>query len=103
MYTPDLLTAFFTVVMIIAALATVFLFRNRRLQLKAAWFTLGFSILLVGVLYLRFFLMSWAHENYTGQFGIHLVWPHFFIFFAALSVYNIRKDERLVRSMDRIR
>jgi prepilin signal peptidase PulO-like enzyme (type II secretory pathway) len=103
MYTPDLLTAFFTVVMMISGLATVFLFRNRRLQLKAAWFTLGFSILLVGVLYLRFFLMSWAHENYTGQFGIHLVWPHFFIFFAALSVYNIRKDERLVRSMDRIR
>jgi len=103
MYTPDLLTAFFTVVMIIAALATVFLFRNRRLQLKAALLTLAFSILLVGVLYLRYFLLSWAHENYTGQFGIHLIWPHFLILFAALSVYNIRKDERLVRSMDRIR
>ena len=103
MYTPDLLTAFFTVVMIIAALATVFLFRNRRLQLKAACLTLGFSILLVGVLYLRYFMFSCAHEYYSAQFGIHFIFSHFFIFFAALSVYNIRKDERLVRSMDRIR
>lgn len=103
MYTPDLLSAFFTVLMMLSALVTVFLFRNRKLQLKAAWITLGFSILTVGVLYLRYFLMSLGHENYLGRFGIHFLWPHFFIFFAALSVFYIRKDERLVRSMDRIR
>ena len=103
MYTPDLLTAFFTIVMVLSGLVTLFLFNNRKLQLKAAWLTLVFSILLVGVLYLRYFLLSMAHENYTGQFGIHLIWPHFLILFAALSVYNIRRDERLVRSMNRIR
>ena len=103
MFTPDLLTAFFTVAMMVLGLATVFLFNNRKLQLKAAWLTLGFSILLVGVLYLRYFLLSCAHENYTGQLGINLIWPHFLILYAALSVFNIRKDERLVRSMDRIR
>lgn len=103
MYTPDLLTAFFTIVMVLSGLVTLFLFNNRKLQLKAAWLTLGFSILLVGVLYLRYFLLSMAHENYTGQFGIQLIWPHFLILSAALSVYNIRRDERLVRSMNRIR
>ena len=103
MFTPDLLTAFFTVAMMVLALATVFLSNNRKLQLKAAWLTLGFSILAVGVLYLRYFLLSWAHENFVGQFGIHFIWPHFLILYAALSVFNIRKDERLVRSMDRIR
>lgn len=102
-YTPDLLTAFFTVGMMISGLVTVFLFRNRKRQLKAAWITLGFAILAVAVLYLRYLLLSMAHDNYIGQFGIHFIWPHFFIFFAALSVINIRKDERLVRSMDRIR
>ena len=100
---PDLLTAFFTIVMVLSGLVTLFLFNNRKLQSKAAWLTLVFSILLVGVLYLRYFLLSMAHENYTGQFGIHLIWPHFLILFAALSVYNIRRDERLVRSMNRIR
>lgn len=89
--------------MVLSGLVTLFLFNNRKLQLKAAWLTLGFSILLVGVLYLRYFLLSMAHENYTGQFGIQLIWPHFLILSAALSVYNIRRDERLVRSMNRIR
>lgn len=103
MYTPDLLTAFLTVVTMILGLITVFLYKNRKLQLNAAWLTLGLSILTVGVLYLRYFLLLSAHENYTGQFGIHFVWPHFFIVYSALSVYNIRKDERLVSSMDRIR
>lgn len=103
MYINDLLTAFFTIVMVLSGLGTLFLFKNRKLQLKTAWLTLVFSILLVGVLYLRYFLMSMAYENYTGQFGIHLIWPHFLILFAALSVYNIRRDERLVGSMNRIR
>lgn len=103
MYTPDLLTAFFTVLMMVCGLGTLLLFKNRKLQLKGAWLTLCFSILAVAVLYLRYFLLSWSNEKYTGQFGIYFVWPHFLIFLAALSVYNIRKDERLVRSMDRIR
>jgi hypothetical protein len=103
MYTPDLMTAFFTIIMMISGLITVFLFKNRRLQLKTAWITLFAAILAVGVLYLRYFLLSLSNDNYTGQFSIHFLWPHFFVIFAALSVYNIRKDERLVRSMNRIR
>jgi hypothetical protein len=102
-YTPDLLTAFFTIGMMTSALVTVFLFNHRKRQLKAAWVSLTFAILAVLALYLRYFILSNAHENYIGQFGIHFIWPHFFILFSGLSVFNIRKDERLVRSIDRIR
>lgn len=103
LYAPDLLTAFFTGVMMIAGLVAVFSFRHRGLQLKVAWITLISSVLSVGVLYLRYFLLLWSQSNYSGKFGIHFLWPHLFIIFSALSVYNIRRDERLVRSMNRIR
>ena len=53
LYAPDLLTAFFTGVMMIAGLVAVFSFRHRGLQLKVAWITLISSVLSVGVLYLR--------------------------------------------------
>lgn len=93
-----------TVSIAVVALLAVFQFRNRQLQAKLSRGTMALSfvlLVLAGILfYLEYDAIAPGSEIEV-EFGI--VPPILAIIFAALATRNIRKDEKLVRSADRLR
>lgn len=81
------------------ALAGIFLFKNRPVQVKIAWGALVANIL-GGVLA----LLLLFQEGFGGaSIGIGAVLPIIFLVFGYLAIKGIQKDESTVRSVDRLR
>jgi hypothetical protein len=86
------------------ALGTIFLFKNRSLQLKLGYIIIVLAILLPSASFLLFMNESAAlgpAAQVMDQAGMYL--PALAIVFGLLANYFIKKDDRLVKSMDRLR
>ena len=86
---------------VIVALATIFLFRNRILQIRMAMFN---SVLLVGY-YLAFLAFFFVLKNEENSFQVHwaLCFPLIAIILNYLSIRAIGRDEAMVHAADRLR
>lgn len=85
------------------ALIAIFLFKSRSLQIR-----LGQTALLLGLLFLGaglYFLFSGSTQigGAAIQPGIGAVLPIIFLVFTFLGNKAVKKDEALVKSMDRLR
>ncbi len=81
-------------------LLAIFLFRNRKLQIRLS--QAGFLMLLAGIgLGLFFFFRDAGHDDASFAFGTVL--PVLAVVFSYFGFHYIRKDDKLVKSMDRLR
>lgn len=84
----------------ILSFATIFLFKNRKFQMKLGLLNILLNILLVGYL-------AYSLSNLPGGFdsekGIGLLAPFISIMLLIIANRYIRKDEKLVKSVDRFR
>ena len=93
-------TTWLTILSVIAgalAVATIFLYKNRKLQLKLIYL----GIFLTAVLITMYFLEM---GNFTD--GTIALWSIFYfgiLVFYILAARGVLKDEKLIRSMDRLR
>lgn len=85
------------------ALISIFLFRKRPLQMKLGYVGIVFSILLLAATILFFTQRSETVTVTEIQEGPGLLMPLSSIIFLAIALYFIRKDEHIVKSMDRLR
>lgn len=85
------------------ALLAIFLFKNRPLQKKLAYGAITIAIIFLILAFLLVFQdnQSDLTSNIDEQFGIGL--PILAIVFALFANRYINKDEKLVKSMDRLR
>lgn len=93
-----------TVLGIALALLAVFLFKNRPLQQKLGYMVISLAILLPLAAFLLFTNQAPMMDttvHVEDQAGVFL--PGGAILFTALANYFIRKDDKLVKSMDRLR
>ena len=81
---------------------TIFLFKKRKLQLKLSLVTLFLTLCLEGVLFLEIWLGA---QRLSGHFSLtaYFLMPVFAIVFIYLAIRAIKKDDLLIRSIDRIR
>jgi hypothetical protein len=85
------------------AIASIFLFKNRPLQLKIGWTALIANF--VGVAFAGFLFgqeMSRVGDASIGV-GFGAALPLAFIVFAILAIKGVKKDEAIVKSADRLR
>ena len=85
------------------ALICLFLFKNRKLQFRLSVFGLLFS---VGFLFLEYFMVEEfkkKHGILTGSYELGALLPVLMIVFFFLAARGIYRDERLIKSMDRLR
>ncbi len=82
----------------VLALIAIFLFNNRSLQMKISNFSILVALSTVGFLG---FLIS--KETTTFEMGFGLAAPILAIIFSALATRFIKKDDKVVKSMDRLR
>lgn len=86
------------------ALATIFLFRNRTLQVRLGFVVVALAFLLVGISYLQYSNLASAQSAGGGlALGPGLFLPAGAVLFGYLATHFVRKDEKVVRSMDRLR
>jgi hypothetical protein len=92
-----------TVVIGLIPFFTIFLFKNRTLQIKLSYLAivsiLGFSFWLVQTAKQALGAVTLQSENY----GLGVILPSLSVFFIVLALRGIRKDEKLIKSADRLR
>jgi len=85
----------------ILSIVTIFLFKNRKLQ-----FVLGRLNIILNFILLGFFVyqsLNLSGETAVSEKGIGMFLPIVSIVFLALANKAIKKDENLVKSVDRLR
>lgn len=88
-------------VLILGSLAVVFLYKNRVLQKNIVWLLVLLNVLLVALLGYHYYLIS--KSTTVVSLGFAVIFPVITIILLLLAIYNINKDEKLVRSLDRLR
>lgn len=84
----------------IFSLVAIFLFKKRKVQMSLSMMTVFATI--IGLGYGVFIFLSDPAKVQAG-FGFGSVLPGLIILFALLGWRSIKKDEKLVKSMDRLR
>ncbi|MDO9275283.1 MAG: DUF4293 domain-containing protein [Lutibacter sp.] len=82
-------------------LITIFQFKKRQLQFVLGRLTILINFILVGILV--YFAQNLSGEIQVSEKGIGLLIPIFTIVFVVLANKAIKKDEELVKSVDRLR
>lgn len=82
----------------IAALVTIFLYKDRKMQMRIAFATFAASVLLI-FLYFSHINSKYSEGTYDITAPVVIVIPIFLL----LAIRNIYKDEKLVKSVDRLR
>lgn len=95
---------FFTTAVGVLSLIGLFMFKNRKLQALLSSFNflfiLGFIVMMyMYSLHMDYFEGQEARSSYTFS----ALLPFSLLFFNFLALRGVRKDEQLIRSMDRLR
>lgn len=86
---------------IILSFVAVFSFRSRKSQKKFVWLNILCCILVLAWLY--YSEMATPVDHLGGYFWIGAFLPLICIILLFLALQGIRKDEKLIKSMDRLR
>ena len=80
---------------------TIFIFKNRQLQFVLGRLTILINFFLLGILV--YFSQNLSGEIQVSEKGIGLLIPIFTVFLVVMANKAIKKDEELVKSVDRLR
>ncbi|HLT94716.1 MAG TPA: DUF4293 domain-containing protein [Membranihabitans sp.] len=93
-----------TIIALIFALFAIFLFRNRKLQIMLSRISLySIVLLLLLVIYLTYTELQNLMDSINLGLKIGLILPVLAILMLVMAIRSIKKDEKLVKSMDRLR
>ncbi|MCB9261638.1 MAG: DUF4293 domain-containing protein [Flavobacteriales bacterium] len=85
------------------ALAAIFLFKNRKLQLRFALIIMSLCVA-VGIFMYRYsYGIGYTEFETKTELLMGAYFPLTLLIFAAMAYRGIQKDEKLVKSLDRIR
>ena len=84
-------------------LISIFLFRNRKLQLTFCWLGLLMAMSYISLVLILYILENQGMTNFSYGIQLGSILPIAIILFKYLAIRNIRKDEELIRSMNRLR
>jgi len=86
---------------LLTSLITIFLYKNRKLQIKLSIVNIVFLLLT----FVEAFFINYQKTNYVllYSFDIGAILPLISIIFTILAIKFIKKDEKLVKSLYRLR
>ena len=93
----------FTGLAILLPLINIFLYKKRKLQIKICTLSIFIIVAFYGTLYA--YLYSVMAKNSLSMQGVEygIILPAIALIFIVLASINIKKDERLIQSLNRIR
>jgi hypothetical protein len=103
MATESLLLFAVAVLSALLGFITIFLFKNRSLQMKLSFLGLLTSIGFIALQIWKIDEFRATNAPLKGSYYWGALLPIVMAFFFFLAIRNIRKDEKLVKSLDRLR
>lgn len=98
---PTMLIALVTIVL---PLVTIFMFKNRKQQMRMAILAIIINVGFISAVLMRVGNMtSKMPTPVNGSYGVGAVLPVIAMIFLFMAIRGIRKDDKLVRSTDRLR
>jgi drug/metabolite transporter (DMT)-like permease len=94
---------FFAGLSALFALVNIFLYKKRKLQMRVGTLTSLLILLFYITFYVYFNTYTAKYELTFSSFQFGLVLPIIALIFNILAILRIKKDENLVKSLDRIR
>ena len=91
------------VILAVLLLISIFLYRNRRLQIRICVYSIVLEFGLLGLMYYYFITAVRSMEVAEASFYFPVLIPVLVIILIYLAFRGIRKDDILVRSLDKIR
>ena len=101
--TESLLLFAVTVITGLLAVVAIFMFKKRPLQMRLAYFGLLASILVIALEVWQIGNFRTTYSNMNGSYAWGSLLPIPMMIFFILALINIRKDEKLVKSLNRFR
>jgi hypothetical protein len=95
----NMLLLILTVGVGLASLIAIFLYKNRKLQMRIILIALGVAVLNLVLYFLQTQKFIAAESNYSLAAILAIAIPVFLV----LAARGVRKDEKLVKSLDRLR
>ena len=90
------------ILIVIVSLITIFVFKNRKIQLKVAMFLMILcTLLVIAFIHGSIIIISKFGASITP--GIKMILPLVILILSVLAYLGIRKDDQLVKSYDRLR
>lgn len=89
------------ILMVLAGALSIFSFKNRKRQILLNTISIIINVLLIGVL--AYWLLSLSGGIQFPEKGIEPIFPLIAVICLFIANVYIRKDERLVKSVDRLR
>lgn len=101
--TENLLYFAANIATVLLAFVAIFMFKNRNLQKNLGWFGLLLSIVLIGleVYVVSDYQSTLNLKQASWKFGALM--PILMIIFFFLAIQGIRRDEKLIKSLERLR
>ena len=86
----------------VLSLVTLFIFKNRNIQL---WLTLSLIMIIIGFIIVSIYYSWFVISEYGAEIvpGFKMIIPFLILVFTVLAYRGIRKDDRLIKSYDRLR
>lgn len=85
------------------ALAAIFLFKNRPLQMRLCFFGLLSSVVLIALEVYNLDRFKESLQVELGTYAWGSLFPILLVLFFILAWRGVRKDQRLIKSLDRLR
>jgi lipopolysaccharide export LptBFGC system permease protein LptF len=86
----------------IISIITIFIFKNRKIQLRLTWFLIILaSVFVIALIHVSFSIISKFEARIIP--GFKMILPIFILIFSILAYKGIMKDDQLVKSYDRLR
>ena len=102
--TESLLLFALTIVAALLAFVSIFLFKNRKQQMRFSLLGMLLSIMLTGLVVYMFDSFKTANPGFTkSSYSWGALLPVAMIIFFIMAWSNMRKDEKLIKSLDRLR
>lgn len=89
------------IVLVITGALSIFSFKNRKRQILLNTISIIINVLLIGVL--AYWLLNLSGGIHFPEKGIEPIFPLIAVICLLIANIYIRKDERLVKSVDRLR
>jgi glucan phosphoethanolaminetransferase (alkaline phosphatase superfamily) len=88
---------------ILFSLLTIFLYKNRKAQMKITKLNILLEVLFIGLFFLYYVDVLEKASGATAKYGIGVFMPMISLILLVFAYRGIVQDERLVRSADRLR
>ena len=88
---------------IIFSLLTIFLYKNRKVQMKITKLNILLEVIFIGLFFLYYVDVLEKASGATASYGIGVFMPMLSLILLVFAYRGIVQDERLIRSADRLR